>query len=377
MINIKTPDSYVSGEYVLEKCGKHISKLGKYALIICGKTAWSKTQIKILSSLTKERIEYKIEKYEGYCTFNSIEKYAEIAKQLKVDIIVGVGGGKIMDLAKAVGEMTKLSVITIHTIAATCAAWSALSVIYDNNGQYTDYIILSKAPKIILVDINVILDAPIRYLNSGIADSIVKWYEILPNLHSNDDISLKIGLQTAKLALIILEKYTTGLYVESNNNYITNGQYKDVIDSIIILAGLAGSFRSQKNIISISHSIHDSLTYIPETKYALHGQKVIFGLIVQFILEKKTDKEIYKLIDFANALSLPVTLKQLGIKYDVSNSISNIASGVHINSCTENDLNFNVNYKLIKQAIAKADQLGTKSLKRKYNKENEPLSAIV
>lgn len=341
------------------------------------KTAWSKTQIKILSSLTKERIEYKIEKYEGYCTFNSIEKYAEIAKKLKVDIVVGVGGGKIMDLAKAVGEVTKLSVVTIPTIAATCAAWSALSVIYDNDGQYEDYIILSKSPKIVLTDINIILEAPIRYLNSGIADSIVKWYEILPNLHNNDDISLKIGLQTAKLALIILEKYITGLYVESNNNYITNDQYKDVIDSIIILAGLAGSFRNQKNIISISHSIHDSLTHILETKYSLHGEKVIFGLIVQFILQKKDDKEVYKLIDFANKLSLPVTLKQLGIKYDLSNNISNIASGVHINFYTEDDLNFNVNYKLIKRAIIKADQLGAKTLEKKHNKGDEPLSAIV
>ncbi|MBV4418992.1 hypothetical protein KM800_06550 [Clostridium tyrobutyricum] len=44
--------------------------------------------------------------------------------------------------------------------------------------------------------------------------------------------------------------------IKTLDSYVTNEQYKDVIDYIIILSGLVGSFRSQKNIISISHFIY-------------------------------------------------------------------------------------------------------------------------
>jgi len=59
-------------------------------------------------------------------------------------------------------------------------------------------------------------------------------------------------------------------------------------------------------------------------------------------LEDKPQQEIDKLISFLNALNLPVTLEQLGIKEDVDNNISKIASGVELPAEALEKLSFKV-----------------------------------
>ena len=86
-------------------------------------------------------------------------------------------------------------------------------------------------------------------------------------------------------------------------------------------------------------------------------------MIVQFILEGKPQEEIDNLISFLNALNLPVTLEQLGIKEDVANNISKIANGVELTAEALDKLSFKVNSELIEEAIIKADEFGQDSLK--------------
>ena len=108
--------------------------------------------------------------------------------------------------------------------------------------------------------------------------------------------------------------------------------------------------------------MHNSLTAIPDTHKSLHGEKVIFGLIVQFILEDKPQQEIHKLISFLNALNIPITLGQLGIKEDIDNIISKIASGVELPAEALEKLSFKVSSELIEAAIKKANEFGQHSL---------------
>ncbi|WP_010235466.1 iron-containing alcohol dehydrogenase family protein [Clostridium arbusti] len=362
MIKIKAPEAYINEENILREGGKYISKLGNHALIIGGKRALDIAEEDFLKSLSDEKIKYEVETFQGYCTLANIDKYADLANELGVDLIIGVGGGRVLDTVKAVGEKTNLPVVTVPTIAATCAAWSALSVIYDDKGEHTDYWLLKNSPKLILADINIISKAPARYLNAGIGDTIVKWYEAAPHLTNSSDLTLRIGLQTSKLALNILENYVDKLGTEGEDNN-TENQYKDVIDSIIILAGLVGSINGGKHRAAIGHAVHNGLTYIPDTKGTLHGEKVIFGLIVQFILEGKSEREIDGLVNLLNKLELPVTLAQLGIKDNVDDKIQSIANSINFNSDELDNLNFKVSGDLIRKAIIRANEIGTNSLK--------------
>jgi len=363
MISIKTPESYINEDGIIKSSGKYIAKLGKNALVIGGKTALSVAGEELFKSLNSSGVNFETKEFKGYPTESSIQKYTSIAHELGVDLIIGVGGGAVLDLVKAVGERSNISVVTVPTIAATCAAWSALTVLYDENGKHMAYLILDNSPKLVLVDIGIISRAPIRYLNAGIGDTVVKWYEVAPHeVEGHNDISLRIGLQTSKLALDILNGSAfSALKNQASSNVARD--ISEVVDSIIILAGLVGSINGGQHRAAIAHALHDSFTTIPDTHESLHGEKVIFGLIVQFILEKKPEKEIESLISFMNSLNLPVTLSQLGINDDVASKVSIVAKGVDIIEKELDKLNFEVSTNLIEKAIVKADLFGQNSLK--------------
>jgi len=365
MIVIKTPDKYIKEPGLLKSAGEHISKLGKRALIVGGKKALSAAGEEFLKSLRDSDILFEIIKFQGHPTIDSIAEISSAADKFKADIIIGVGGGSVLDSVKAAGEKSSLSVVTVPTIAATCAAWSALTVLYNEEGKQTGYIILEDSPKLILADTKILAEAPVRYLNAGIGDTLVKWYEFAPyQSEANDDFTLKLGLNTAKLALKILKENAVLAGKEAENGVAANS-FSEVVDSVIILAGLVGSINGGSYRAALGHAIHNSLTGIHETHGSLHGEKVIFGLIVQFILEGKPQEEIDDLIDFLNKLELPVTLEQLGITENSEEVASDIAKGVNIKGEALDKLNFRVDRDLIEKAIITADKLGQSSLKKR------------
>lgn len=362
MVKIKTPEQYINEENIIQSAGEYIATINKKALVIGGKKSLQVTGEAFFNGLHEAGVTYQIEEFSGYCTEQAIEKYTELTKQAGVGVVIGVGGGSVLDVVKAVAENNQIPVVTIPTIAATCAAWSALTVIYDENGAVTGFRVLQSSPKLVLADTKILVEAPVRYLQSGIGDTIVKWYETAPHASSEYDLAFTISLDTAKLALTILENHAIHALKDNKEKRITKA-FKEVVDSIIVLAGLVGSINSGRHRAAVAHSIHNSVTSLPETKVSLHGEKVIFGLIVQFVLEGKSEEEIIDLIARLNALNLPVTLEQLGLQGDITQKIDLIANGVKIHEESIHTLKFEVDSERLKQAIQKADELGRNSLK--------------
>ncbi len=72
-----------------------------------------------------------------------------------------------IDTGKSVAHEMKVPVIVCPTIAATDAPCSALSVIYMEEGVFERYAVLSTNPQCVLVDTNIVVHAPVRYLISG------------------------------------------------------------------------------------------------------------------------------------------------------------------------------------------------------------------
>lgn len=354
---IKTPQQYVNQPELLKSAGLYIAKLGKTALVIGGKTALTVVGDEFFASLKAADLNYQVEVYQGYCTRPALEHYTIVAQQSEAEIIVGVGGGKVLDLVKAVGETTGLPVVAVPTIAATCAAWSALSVFYDETGRFTEGLILKNSPQLVLVDPRIIVAAPLRYLRAGIADTLAKWYELSPYAVAGEpDLTLKIGLQQAKLAFDLLNAYRAQAIADAAARRITP-VFRETVDAIIVLAGLVGSIIEGAYHPALGHAIHNSLSYLEATHQSLHGEKVIFGVLVQLLLEGKTAAEIKVVLDDFNELELPVTLRQLGIQEDGNETAAEVARGVKVDA----PYAFPVTVPLLEQAIIKADQVGTLS----------------
>ncbi len=83
------------------------------ALFIHGEKAWNAAQPFISEFCT---VQPYYRSYKGECSFEEVRRLHDDAQSLQVDVIIGVGGGKVLDLAKAVGNETNIDVILIQTI---------------------------------------------------------------------------------------------------------------------------------------------------------------------------------------------------------------------------------------------------------------------
>jgi glycerol dehydrogenase-like iron-containing ADH family enzyme len=367
MIAIKSPERYIHQGDILQSGGEYIIQLGSHALIIGGKTAVSAAGGDLFPSLDTAGVTYEVKEFNGHVTVDAIKRFHALADEVGANLIIGIGGGRVLDLSKAVGNEKHIPVVAVPTVAATCAAWSALSIIYDSSGKFAGGILLDSSPKLVLADTKILAAAPLKYLVSGIGDTLAKWYEAAPSVRRGEsEISLQLGLSTAKLALDLLNDHALEVIHEIETGKISP-RFNAVVDAIILLAGFVGGVNGGSHRAAIGHAIYNALTAFPEAGMRLHGEKVSFGLIVQFILEGKPINEVRENILFFNALGLPVTLFQVGLKNDVLNKISQISKEINISDEALRKLNFKVDSNAIEQAIIAADVLGREVVKHLEN----------
>lgn len=358
MITVKAPAVYRNERGLLKQSGEWVREIGSYALVIGGRRALASVRESLFHSLERAGVQVHTETFDGYSTRQEIASYTAIARQLNVDVIIGVGGGKVLDLSKAVAQESNIPIVTVPTIPATCAAWSALTVLYDSDGQSAGYLPLNQSPALVLADPEVLVQAPRRYLAAGIGDTLVKWHEFAVNLNGNaGSLALRSSVGTAKLALDILERHALEVYEQAGDGQVTDA-FIEVSDSIILLAGLVGTIQDGSAHAAIAHGLHDSLTRLEETHYSLHGEKVAFGLLTQWVLEGKEQQELHRLASWLHQLDLPVTLNQLGIESDYEQAATIIANGLALREGAAEHLAFAVDADRVKWAILQAHELG-------------------
>ena len=169
---------YIQGENTSSLVGQELKRLGFHKVgIIAGKRAFEAAKQPLITGLDQAGLVYDVSIYPGYCTAGDIDFYVHWARQQSYDCVLGVGGGKLMDLSKAVGALARLPVFTLPTIAATCAAFAPLSVIYDETGHQETIRYHEDSVSGVFVDLTVLANAPQRYLAAGIADAFAKYCE--------------------------------------------------------------------------------------------------------------------------------------------------------------------------------------------------------
>ena len=350
---INVPIKY-ENEVSIEEAGELLAPLGKKAFIIAGKTAWKKAGEKLTKALKDAGTEYITEIWQGYPTQAQAEIYSKAAKEYGADYVIGVGGGRILDLAKAASEKAGLDIVTVPTIAATCAAWSTLSVLYTAEGKQDIYFFRKRSPILIIADKKLLLEAPERYIISGAADSIAKWYELNTNFNANrNDFALRLQLAVSQVILDLNENEFIDAYIKGE---VTEGLLSNTIDSNILLAGLAGSIEGKVPYGGLAHHFYNQSTQIDNPNKRLHGEVVIFGLNVQFAAEGRPDEEIKAYLQRLKKLRLPVTLSDLGL--DDKAAVREITERMSARITDYAGSGHTLAPELIEKAIYKVDSLG-------------------
>lgn len=161
------PAQYINEPGILAESGKHISQWGKRALVSGGRRALHAVESLLFPSMDRYEIRWSRHTFVGECSDTNICAIERKIREVGADVLVGVGGGKSLDSAKAAAELAGIPIVTIPTIAATCAAASPTSITYNDGGQYQRDYYMSTNPQLVLVDPEVIANAPLEYFSPG------------------------------------------------------------------------------------------------------------------------------------------------------------------------------------------------------------------
>lgn len=172
-----SPSRYIQGAGVFNACADYLKKLGTHVLLITDAVVWEKVGEKLYTHLTANGLIVTVDKFKGEASMNEIDRITEIAQSEACDLIIGLGGGKASDTAKAVSNLTGAALAILPTIASTDAPTSSVSVVYSEEGVFEKYLFYKKNPELVLLDTEVISQAPVRLLKSGIADAMATWIE--------------------------------------------------------------------------------------------------------------------------------------------------------------------------------------------------------
>lgn len=308
------PAQVIRGRGILAQAVSAIARLGQRPLVVGGDRALEPVFTQCQPVFKRHKLHAAQMSYTPDCSETSLAALQATAASHRADVIIGVGGGKALDTAKLLAHRCSLPVVTIPTSAATCAAWTALSNVYSNEGAFCYDVPLPHCPNLLVLDYDLIATAPARTLVAGIGDAIAKWYEAsVSSGHSQQTLIIAAVQEARVLRDILFQQSLTALQTPGSE------VWQEVVDATVLLAGVIGGLGGAQCRTVAAHAVHNGLTHLPAAHGFLHGEKVAYGILVQLRLEEVVQGNQLaatarqQLLKFYTDIGLPRNLHDLGL----------------------------------------------------------------
>ena len=352
------PQRYIQGEGVIDRLGELIGYLGRRFFVFGDAVVLPLVRDRIEAGFRQSGREAVFGLFGGESSKLEIGRMSAALQDAACDVVAGVGGGKAADTAKAVGMALGLPVVILPTIASTDAPTSRIIGVYDESHQIVEVLRMDRNPDAVVVDTGLIAQAPVRFLVAGMGDALATRFEAeicaltkSPNFFKGEGCHSALIL--ARACYDIIREFGPAAKWAVEEHRVTEALDK-VIEANIFMSGLG----FESGGLAAAHAIHAGFTMIPEMNGSFHGEKVAVGLLVQFVMEKRSASFIGEMIDFYRRLGLPSTLAELGMGEVTDEKLAAIAE----RACRPNTYMFHmpmtVDRDVVKQAILEADAMG-------------------
>jgi len=303
---MELPRLIVVGEKNINDIGSFLKSLKnmKKVSLVSGNNVKKIVQNKIESSLSASKIQmvWHLAKTNDKKSIQQIEQ--NVGKS-KSELIVGVGGGRSVDIAKIIGFNLDLPFVSIPTSASHDGIASPFVSIKGNK----PHSVVATAPLGVFVDVDIIKKAPKKLLASGCGDLIAKITAVRDWQLGRDKTGEYYGRYSADLALM-----SAKILMEHSSRFSKKGlDVREVVEALIsagVASCIAGSSRPCSGAEHLfSHAV-DKL----EPGIGLHGEKCGIGAIMIAKLQGQDWKKIVKTLKSVGA---PTTAKEIGLKSEV------------------------------------------------------------
>lgn len=308
-----SPSDFVLGSDVLKTGKDYLTKFGNQPFLLGDPFIMETTGKEFAEYLTAEGMHVTPVSFTGEATMAAIESVSQQAKDASSDFLIGLGGGKTIDTAKAAANELGIPLVIIPTLASTDAPTSRLAVIYKEDGSLENYLGFNSNPNLVLVDSKVIAGAPTRFLAAGFGDALSTWVEARA-IKRGYTTTILSGHQTLT-ALAIAEKCEEVIFkyafeaLEANAANVVTPALEYAIEANILMSGLG--FESGGTCAV--HTIQNAFLVLGRGKKLMHGERVAFGILCQLMMEGAPKEEFDRYLDFLIRLGLPTTLEEHGL----------------------------------------------------------------
>lgn len=317
------PQRYIQAPGALDHLGRYVSLVPSHrAAVLISEGGHRRFGSRIGESLRQGGVEAVTVPFGGEC---SVAEVGRVAAELEgqagngdgVDAVIAVGGGKCLDAGKCVAHRLSVPVVSCPTIASTDAPCSAVSVMYNEAGVLEGVEHFPSNPAIVVVDTQVVADAPERFLVAGIGDALATWYEArtcLRNPAARSFVGGRITIAAAALAELCAN--TVREHGEAAIASVRDGVIDEAVERVVEANTLLSGVGFESGGLATTHCIASALTFLPQAHHdALHGELVAIGILTQLALEDDF-KGAREVAEFLAGIGLPVHLGQISIDLD-------------------------------------------------------------
>ena len=210
--------------------------------------------------------------FYGECCWENVELLADVVRKSKCNLVLGVGGGKILDTVKLVADTVDLPRVIIPTSASSDAPAADWAAVYDTKGVFLGAGATKRSTELVLVDSTIISRAPARLFASGIADALVTWYEAMANEHSMTPNNIGRGYTRSLAGMAIARESHDILLRDGIQAYeavkakLLTPAVENVIEANILLSGL-GFLNAG---CACAHGVHNGISALECGEEFLH-----------------------------------------------------------------------------------------------------------
>ena len=311
---LASPARYVQGKKALEELGHQLGRLGSSPLLVADDVVWGLVEKPLSAGFSAAELPVKRVGFGLFATAAAVDSLVETIRSGSHDVVVGIGGGSAIDAVKAAGHLAGIACASVPTVASSDAPCSALSVIYTEEGEFVEYRFFPHNPDLVLIDTQIVAEAPARFLVGGIGDALATWIEARATARGQG-VTMAGGRPTrtatglARLCWDILWEHALPALDAVNSGVVTPA-LEAVVEANTLLSGVG----FESGGLAAAHAIHNGLTAAPQTHGLTHGQKVNIGSVAQLVLEGAPTKEIEDFVAFTTRVGLPNTLTEIGLE---------------------------------------------------------------
>ena len=320
---MELPRLIVIGEKNIGEIGKFVLSLNKpeKVSLVTGEHVKKILQKKIEKSLGTSKINY-VWHIANENTIKSIKNIQTQVKKDKSDLIVGIGGGRSVDIAKMIAFNLSKPFVSVPT----AASHDGIASPFVSVKSAKPHSIVATAPLGVFVDIDIIKKSPKRLLASGCGDLVANIIAVKDWELGRDKKGEYYGRYSANLSLL-----SAKMVMENSELFAKKGLDVRVIVEALISAGVASCIAGSSRPCSGAEHLFSHALDKLAPGIGLHGEKCGIGAIMMAKLQGQDWKKIAKTLKNIGA---PTTAKQIGLKPKIVAKALMIAQSLRPNRYT-------------------------------------------